>query len=161
MNCNRGSGSESDTNTSTTFFLLLALPVSLLPEEVALLVSKGIAKLVQYSNLQEQPTSEMIEQYRQLMTELLNEQKVVYKEQRKEDLNKIIDKIVAGKKRKHSDGNMGTKEEILEEELNKSCDVTEQNMLVPILNSALQVDEGKLTYIHMKYTSVVQVLSMK
>lgn len=135
-------------NTSTTFFYPLALPVCLLPEEVSLLVSKGIAKLMQYTNLQEQPTSEMIEQYHQLMTELLNEQKVVYKEQRKEDLNKIIDKIVAGKKRKHSDGNIGTKEEILEEELNKSCDITEQNMLVPILNSALQVDKSKLTYMN-------------
>lgn len=135
-------------NTSTTFFYPLALPVCLLPEEVSLLVSKGIAKLMKYTNLQEQPTSEMIEQYHQLMTELLNEQKVVYKEQRKEDLNKIIDKIVAGKKRKHSDGNIGTKEEILEEELNKSCDITEQNMLVPILNSALQVDKSKLTYMN-------------
>lgn len=101
----------------------------------------------------------MIEQYHQLMTELLNEQKVVYKEQRKEDLNKIIDKIVAGKKRKHSDGNIGTKEEILEEELNKSCDITEQNMLVPILNTAVQDDKGKLIYIHIKWVNICSAIA--
>lgn len=122
--------------------------MSLLPEEVVLLVSKNIAKVVHYPSLQDAPSEIAVEESQELLQDLLEEQKVIYKEIRKRDLEKVIDKVIAGKKRKNSGNIVGTREEILEEELNKSSNVTEDNMLTPIFTSPLDSCKGKMSVIY-------------
>lgn len=112
----------------------------LLPEEVILLVNKQFAKLVQYRKLQEAPTPIDHENYDTVKTNLLEAEAILYKKKRKEDLEKIVDKILIGKQKKDNTVSL-TREQVLEEELNKSCEVSEVTMIWPIFTE--QPDKGE------------------
>jgi len=116
------------------------LPVSLLPEEVCLLINKKLAKLVQYPELKGAPTEVQLDAYKKFQKDLLQAEQALYKEIRRSELEQIIDKIVEGKRKK---GQLQSRQEILKEELDKSCDVTESAMIWPILTEPLKSVQGK------------------
>jgi tRNA-splicing endonuclease subunit Sen34 len=115
------------------------LPLKLLPEEVLLLIDKGIAKVVDRKFVD---TPEVTKKYEEFENGLLAHEKVVYKNNRKRQLEVMIDAIVAAKRKRGDDR---SSEEILNEELEKSCTVTKENMiwptlLTPLSNSGICVD---------------------
>lgn len=116
--------------------------MALLPEEVCLLVNKQLARIKHYPHLQELPTEQDVSEYSSIQARLLQAEQDIYKENRKCDLEKIIDKIIEGKIKKSNGSNVKTREEILEEELNKSCEVTNETMVWPILYEPL-TSKGK------------------
>ncbi|KAF2880940.1 hypothetical protein ILUMI_25221 [Ignelater luminosus] len=123
-----------------------ALPLVLLPEEVCLLVNKQLARIIHYPHLQDLPTEHDISEYSAIQNHLLQAEQDIYKENRKCDLEKIIDKIVEGKmKKSNATTNVKTREEILEEELNKSCEVTNETMVWPILYESVKSTQGTPT----------------
>ncbi|RZC32423.1 tRNA-splicing endonuclease subunit Sen34, partial [Asbolus verrucosus] len=107
------------------------LPSQLLPEEALLLVEKGVAKVI---DQQYEYTSEIKEKYEQFENELLAQQQVIYRNNRKRQLETMIDNIVAAKRKRGDDR---PPEEILNEELEKSCKVTKENMIWPTLLTPL------------------------
>ncbi|XP_019881494.2 uncharacterized protein LOC109609293 [Aethina tumida] len=99
-----------------------ALPVKLLHEEVLFLLEQGIAELY----LVEPGISEESDSF---SNELLKNQKIEYKKIRRKQLELIIDKIV--QKRRNS-GDIKPTQDILEEELDKSCIINLDNFIWPI-----------------------------
>ncbi|KAL3287422.1 hypothetical protein HHI36_001894 [Cryptolaemus montrouzieri] len=97
------------------------LPLKLLPEEVEFLLGKKIAKLVYFKA--EQNYEDDYE------SNLLEEQILLYKNNRRKQLENMVDKIVASKRKR---GDLRTESEILDDELEKSCQVNGSNMIWPI-----------------------------
>lgn len=106
------------------------MPLKLLPEEALLLLNKGLAELIWFPKLCTNPTSIDKRKYKELQDSLQKEQRKLYREIRKEQVEKMMDKIVRGKRKR---GDLRDPEDILEDEVRKSCDVTEDNMLWPTM----------------------------
>lgn len=107
-------------------------PIALLPEEALLLLKKNIIKVADYPSLQRPPTQADYHKYNGTKVRLLEAEQCIYKEQRKEDLAQIIDKIVEAKRKK---GLHVSNETVLEEELSKQT-VTIDTMIWPMLTEA-------------------------
>lgn len=102
----------------------------LLPEEAVLLMRKKLAKLVKYEDLSKEPLpKEAVDLNDKFRKDLLDEERKVFKEIRKKQLEHMKHKIVQAKRKK---GDLRSDQEILEEELNKSSLINEDNMIWPI-----------------------------
>ncbi|XP_030751938.1 tRNA-splicing endonuclease subunit Sen34 isoform X1 [Sitophilus oryzae] len=108
---------------STSF--IPSLPMKLLPEEVLLLLKKNLAIVHEGPSHIINNKSESNE----FEESFLKAQQVKYRDIRKAQLDVVIDKIVD---KRNQVGDKRSKEEIFEEELNKSCIITRENMLWPI-----------------------------
>ncbi|XP_015180915.1 PREDICTED: tRNA-splicing endonuclease subunit Sen34 [Polistes dominula] len=80
--------------------VLSGLPLLLFPEEVSLLLEKGIARVVKYSHLQYPPSESLKETFDQYREILFKEQEKCLKEEKEKQIEAMMDKIVEGKKRK-------------------------------------------------------------
>ncbi|XP_008199513.2 tRNA-splicing endonuclease subunit Sen34 [Tribolium castaneum] len=117
-----------NTNTVQT------LPLKLLPEEVLLLLDKKLAKLIDSSvNI----TPEIRDKYEQFENVLLEEEKVMYKNNRKRQLESMIGDIVAAKRKR---GDNRSVEEIFTEELEKSSKINREIMIWPTFLTPLSND---------------------
>lgn len=76
--------------------------MALLPEEASLLVRKGISKLVMRKDLDKQPTEEEQQIFQELREKLYQEQVVLYQDLRKAEIENTVEKIIEGKKKKHT-----------------------------------------------------------
>lgn len=92
-----------------------------MPEEAHLVLTKQIGRVVKYTQNNFDPG--------EFETNLLEAQRVIYRENRKRKLEGMLDKIVAGKRRK---GDFREETEILNEVVERSCQVTKENMIWPI-----------------------------
>ncbi|XP_076259396.1 tRNA splicing endonuclease subunit 34 [Rhynchophorus ferrugineus] len=107
---------------STSF--IPSLPAKILPEEALLLLNNNFAVIHSScgnicDNLKENNFED----------EFLKAQQIEYRQIRKQQLETLIDKIVS---KRRENGDIRTKEEILNEELVKSSAITKDNMLWPI-----------------------------
>lgn len=78
----------------------LGLPLQLLPEEMTLLIEKGIATPVTYACLLEAPSEKVKECYKKYSETNKMEQLQHYEEERKKQVVSMIDRILEGKRRK-------------------------------------------------------------
>ncbi|XP_012276363.1 tRNA-splicing endonuclease subunit Sen34 [Orussus abietinus] len=80
--------------------ILLGLPLLLLPEEVTVLLEQKVARLVHYPCLQQIPSESLKKAFEDYRQELFVEQEKCLREQRKQQVTLMLDRIVAGKRRK-------------------------------------------------------------
>ncbi|XP_075223089.1 tRNA splicing endonuclease subunit 34 [Lycorma delicatula] len=121
------------------------LPLVLLPEEATLLIEKNIAKLVSYTSVSEQNAIKAKENFNAYKEKIKQEQIAYYEEERKKQVESMIDRIIEGKRRKFSslkgkkdqDNSSGNKTElgidreaILKGELEKASNIPMTNTLV-------------------------------
>jgi len=78
----------------------IGLPLQLLGEEVQLLKEKGIIKVVELNCFEKEPRDNLVQRAMDFKEQSYQSQIEEFKEERIEMINKIADKIVAGKKRK-------------------------------------------------------------
>ncbi|ENN73949.1 hypothetical protein YQE_09451, partial [Dendroctonus ponderosae] len=102
-----------------------SLPLKLMPEEALLLVEKELASIWENRNT----ASELPDPAANLEDSLLEAQQKEYRQLRKRQLLCLIDNIV---EKRRSMGDHRSKEEILNDEINKSSTVTKENMIWPI-----------------------------
>ncbi|KAJ8673334.1 hypothetical protein QAD02_004596 [Eretmocerus hayati] len=76
------------------------LPMLLIPEEAKLLVDKGFARLTHQPALKETPTDSLKKKFEEYRNKLYNEQQECLVNQRKAQIESVMDQIVDGKKRK-------------------------------------------------------------
>ncbi|XP_042884175.1 tRNA-splicing endonuclease subunit Sen34-like [Penaeus japonicus] len=98
---------------------VLGLPLQLMPEEVTLLIEKGFAKLVEYEEMRKEPASELKEIFNDCRECCYEEQVVAAAAQRKQEIELIADKIVAGKRKKLEKRMKSTPGSVTEAELNE------------------------------------------
>ncbi|XP_076302820.1 tRNA splicing endonuclease subunit 34 [Lasioglossum baleicum] len=80
--------------------ILLGLPLLLQPEEVSLLLEKNIARLIQYSCFQKQPSETLKQAFEEYRNTLYREQEKCLRSERQKQVIGMMDKIIEGKKRK-------------------------------------------------------------
>lgn len=105
----------------------IALPSALCPEETYLLIKKGVAKLVKWENLHCVPAIADKEKFEKNLEQSFEEQKVIFVNDRKAQLENIVDKIILGKKREGTENI--SKDDILKEEMSKFPPLKEENMV--------------------------------
>ncbi|KAK9745963.1 tRNA intron endonuclease, catalytic C-terminal domain [Popillia japonica] len=120
-------------------FCIPSLPLQLLPEEAITLKRKGIANFVNYEKLKETPSDEDYKIFSKFKENLTEGLKSVYRKVRKNQIENVIDNIVRGKRKK---GDTRSKDDIFEEELNKSCEINEDTLLWPIFCCSLNKGSG-------------------
>lgn len=113
--------------------------MQLLPEEAITLKRKGIANFVNYEKLKETPSDEDYKIFSKFKENLTEGLKSVYRKVRKNQIENVIDNIVRGKRKK---GDTRSKDDIFEEELNKSCEINEDTLLWPIFCCSLNKGSG-------------------
>lgn len=80
--------------------ILSGLPLLLLPEEVSLLLEKGIARLVKYSQLQQPPKKSLKDAFEEYRNKLFIEQEKCLIKEKEKQIMTMMDTIVEGKRRK-------------------------------------------------------------
>lgn len=100
-----------------------SLPAKITPEEALLLMNRGIVEIREVIKCTES------NQVSNFESELLDYQIVDYQKTRKVQLESVLDIIV---EQKRINNDIRSKEEILEDEINKSSPVTKENMIWPI-----------------------------
>lgn len=115
------------------------MPLKLSPEEVYLLVNKGVATLVQYDKTDNPPDSKDQEEQAQFEEKLLQEENLIYRGVRKQELQNTIKQIVKGKRKRGDDR---PEEDILEDELQKSSVVNKEHMVWPVFTETCSVMKG-------------------
>lgn len=120
---------------SINWFLFLGLPAIYSPNETQLLIDNGVIQLCR-KKFSDVPDEAIDEQYEERLQEQIHVYQEVYQEKRIEDAMKIMDKILAGKRKKvaKSGGNPDevTEEAILEDVRNRAIhDVTNVYIQVP------------------------------
>ncbi|KAL0118432.1 hypothetical protein PUN28_009235 [Cardiocondyla obscurior] len=85
---------------STRQEVFLGLPLLLLPEEITLLLEKGIACLVECTSLNIRPDESLSQKFQEYRNKLFLEQADCLKDNRKRQITSMMDRIVEGKKRK-------------------------------------------------------------
>ena len=102
----------------------------MLPEEALLLVDQELAQVINHDF---DTTPEDQKKHEQFEHQLLEEEKIIYRNRRKRQLEVMVDDIVAAKRKR---GDTRSSEEIFNDELEKSSQITNQNMIWPILLKA-------------------------
>ncbi|XP_011167367.2 tRNA-splicing endonuclease subunit Sen34 [Solenopsis invicta] len=157
---------------STRQEAFLGLPLLLLPEEVTLLLEKKIACLVECKSLKTQPDESLSQRFQEYRDKLFLEQADCLKENRKEQITSVMDKIVEGKKRKmlglHTSKKYMKKpldkktqealdnieidtESLLEEELAKLPKLNKNDALVQIHTAYPWYNEDDIRIVEWKY----------
>ncbi|XP_077292543.1 tRNA splicing endonuclease subunit 34 [Arctopsyche grandis] len=110
-------------------------PMALMTEEAALLVEEGFCKLLEYTNSNALPSSDLSKLAKETEDRLFTEQTDCMKEKRIEQMSSRIDIIVAGKQKKKAmegDSSECDKEALLQEEILKLTPLSVGNSLVQI-----------------------------
>lgn len=76
------------------------LPLTLLPEEAALLIENRLAKIVTYKDVTPDIAKSVKEKYEEYQDRIKQEQISYYEEERKKQIVSMIDRIIEGKRRK-------------------------------------------------------------
>ncbi|KAG8224492.1 hypothetical protein J437_LFUL003215 [Ladona fulva] len=76
------------------------LPLSLLNEEVNILVEKGFARLVQVPAISQKPSEEAVERFKEYREQSYQKQVAIFKEGREKQIRSMLDRIVEGKQNK-------------------------------------------------------------
>lgn len=79
---------------------LHGLPELLLPEEVALLLEKKLARLLKCNNLNKPPTKEQLKNHQEHRKKMFNEVEECLREEKIKSIESHMDRIIEGKKRK-------------------------------------------------------------
>ena len=114
---------------------LLGLPMQLTNEEVNLLVSKKLARMVKYDELDHPINCENAEQRKKMHKQSYLEQAILFREERKKQILSVADKIIEGKRKKKGGETIFDKQSAVNEELEKIPEMTEDAMMVQIFTS--------------------------
>lgn len=90
-------------------------------DEVSLLIEKNIGTIVRYGQSKSND--------KEFEKNLLKEQQLVYKHNRKRQLEEMFEEIVSSKRKK---GDVRDNSEIFDDELNKSSQISSDKMIWPI-----------------------------
>lgn len=113
---------------------LLGLPLQLITEEANLLVTKKLARLVYYQELDQPVKSQLATLREEINQKSFSDQANLYKEERKAQLLRMADKIIEGKRKKRG-GEAFDEQEVMNEELKKIPDMEMDLMMVQIFTS--------------------------
>lgn len=125
----------------------LGLPLSLLPEEVTLLVEEGLGETVRYKEMEEKPSQTLKDIFSECRERCYKEQVKEAARQRREQVKRMADKILEGKRKKFL---MKQKKEKKEQVLNGSEQKTKQvndgieEVFTLTKEEVIQEEEGKL-----------------
>ncbi|XP_033727820.1 tRNA-splicing endonuclease subunit Sen34-like isoform X2 [Pecten maximus] len=114
----------------------LGLPLYLMPEEVSLLLNKGVAVLVKGDNPLESPTQQQMEEYQQLCDNNFKDQVELFRDDRRNEIRQNLPKIIEGKKekrRKEIEERKKAGEDVDEAELEKEIIVDVDSIPIPTL----------------------------
>ncbi|XP_066599815.1 tRNA-splicing endonuclease subunit Sen34 [Prorops nasuta] len=78
--------------------IIMGLPLMLLSEEVTLLIEKGIVRVIQCPNLEKYPCDSLKDVFTSYREKLFEEQKSILREERKNQVTLLMDKIIEGKR---------------------------------------------------------------
>lgn len=110
--------------------------MELLPEEVYVLLSKGIARLCEFKDLNDSLKPAIIEERNNMYKESFTRQSELFKEERKSQLLKMSGKIIEGKRKKYCKGPEPFDEaKALQEEIDKIPEMSEDLMMIQIFTS--------------------------
>lgn len=109
------------------------------PEEVIFLIKTNKATLIKYSNTNSPPNEHHRKVIGDFHNELVCEEKAIYVNLRKDEINVTSNKIIAGKRKQ---GDTRSEDVILEEELQKSSAVSEMTMVWPIFTAYVEEIQG-------------------
>lgn len=114
--------------------------MELMNEEVVLLLTQGLAKLVEFKELSYPAEPENKRKREEIHSSSFIEQAKLFKEERTTQLLKIADKIIEGKRKKAK----GSFDEAvaIQEEIAKIPEMTEESMMVQIFTSNLHFFNG-------------------
>lgn len=118
---------------------LMGLPMELTPEEVFVLLFKNIARLAEFKELENTLGSAVIEKKNKIHRESFASQAVLFKEERKLQLLARKEIIIEGKRKKYQNNLVKSFDEavVLEEEMNKIPNMTEDLMMIQIFTSKI------------------------
>ncbi|XP_060066827.1 tRNA-splicing endonuclease subunit Sen34-like [Ylistrum balloti] len=114
----------------------LGLPLYLMPEEVSLLLNKGVAVLVKGDDLLQTPTQQQIEEYHEICDNNFQEQVELFRDDRRKEIEQNLPKIVEGKKekrRKEIEERKKAGEDVDESELEKDIIIDADSIPIPAL----------------------------
>lgn len=115
---------------------LMGLPMELMPEEVFVLLTKGIAGLGEFKELDSSLDSNITEERNHMHKHSFETQAILFKEERKLQLTRIGDKIIEGKRKKYQQKSEPFDEvKALQEEIDKIPNMSEENMMIQIFTS--------------------------
>ncbi|XP_026465302.1 tRNA-splicing endonuclease subunit Sen34 [Ctenocephalides felis] len=142
---------------------ILGLPLALLPEEVLLLVNKGIARLIRRKGLDIAPSESEQHAFQELNEKLYQEQVTLLKQLRENEIKSTVDKIVEGKRKKQladrDDGNEQhlSKDDLIQAEISKIVPAQRQHTLVEIFSEhPLETDEEDIPVEKLQNYSVLK-----
>lgn len=127
-----------------------SLPVKIIPEEAILLLEKAIVSIYEVTNYNDSDLKK--QEVTEFEDSLLQHEIFEYKKIRRAQLENVIDKIV---ERWRKVGSTSSREEILNEELEKSTSVNKNNMIWPILMQPL--NSSKLDKKHIQLDDVLKL----
>ncbi|XP_022203228.1 tRNA-splicing endonuclease subunit Sen34 [Nilaparvata lugens] len=119
--------------------IVAGLPQQLLPEEVTLLIENNVAKLIAHKDLEKDEN--VAEKYNAYKETIHKEQVAVYDEVRKKQVSSMIDRIIAGKRRKLSAGKSNEDGQASEPELDREAILKaqlEKTSKTPVVNTLVQ-----------------------
>lgn len=113
---------------------MLGIPMELITEEVYHLISRGIAKLVEFRQLNLPAQGENKQKIEDMHLASFSDQEVIFKEERTKQLLQMADKIIEGKKRKMN-GKVIDEKIALQEEIDRIPKMSQDLMMVQIFTS--------------------------
>ena len=113
---------------------MLGIPMELMTEEVYHLISRGIAKLVEFRQLYLPAQGENKQKIEDMHLASFSDQEVIFKEERTKQLLQMADKIIEGKKRKMN-GKVIDEKIALQEEIDRIPKMSQDLMMVQIFTS--------------------------
>ncbi|KAH3709485.1 hypothetical protein DPMN_068948 [Dreissena polymorpha] len=120
----------------------LGLPLQLMPEEVTLLLEKGLAEVVE--NTEDVITEEMKLEYKNKEKKSYKRQVELYTRERQEEIKRKLPQIIAGKKAKRNkvlDERRKNGEIIDDSEFEKEIEMTVEDVGIPTLQEASMLME--------------------
>ena len=117
---------------------LLGVPMQLTREEVNFLLSNKLARLMKYRELDGPVGCQAAREKEEVIQKSYLEQSVLYKEERLNQLMKISNQIIAGKKKKYGSDNFD-ENAALQEEIDKIPQMPEDVMMVQLLTRKTNV----------------------
>ena len=105
--------------------------MELMSEEVLFLLKRGLARVVQYPELDDPPNDSIQQEGECLRQKSFHEQSGLFREERVAHVMKLADKIIEGKKRKHGGSDFDEKE-ALQKEIDKIPSMSEDIMMVQL-----------------------------
>lgn len=117
---------------------MLGLPMELMSEEVAFLITQEVVNVVQHEDLNSPAPRFAQEDWEKLSDASFSEQATLFKEERVAHVMKLADRIIAGKKRAKRD-NDGVIDEkaALQKEIDKIPDMSKDTMMIQICTSKI------------------------